>query len=204
MKSNVVLSFKRQTQAEQAAFTNDVINKMTKDAQFVSLTPQVEELKKRYDAFQIAASNAVNGGKLTTMEKDDKLADMLFQLTLVARLVDVLANENEAVILAAGFDVRKKATPVTELSTPTDVKATNVERSGAVKLTWKAVEGATIYGIERREKGTDVWRNGDYCASRSKIIEGLTINAQSEFMIRAISGTGIKSDWSQVVEVLVS
>ncbi len=204
MKSNASLSFKRLTQAESAAFTFDVINRMTTDAQFVSLAPQVEELKKRFDAYQLAASNAIYGGKLATMEKDAKLKELFYQLTLVARMVDVLANENETVIIAAGFDVRKKPTSITDVSVPSNVKATNENRTGVVKLTWDAVEGAHMYAIERRKKGDNVWQNGDYGSSRSKVIEGLTTKSEWEFIVRALTSKGVKSDWSQAVDVLVS
>ncbi len=204
MKSNALLSFKRLTQAELSSFTFDVIQRMSTDVQFASLAPQVEELKKRYEAFQLAASNAAYGGKLLVLEKNTKIQEVVSQLTVLARMVDVLADENEAVILAAGFEVRKKSGSITDVSVPTNVKAYNEERSGVVKLSWDSVAGAYMYAIERRQKGETAWQNGDYGAGRSKIIEGLVTKSEWEFMVRAMSSTGIKSDWSQVVNVLVS
>ena len=45
MKSSVVFTFKLLPQAEKAEFAANVITKMTADPQFVSLLPQVENLK---------------------------------------------------------------------------------------------------------------------------------------------------------------
>ena len=204
MKSSVVYSFKSLPQAELSEFAANVIAKMTQDPQFVGLKPQVDALKAAYDLYQVAASNAKDGGKIATLEKNDRLEVLVFELSTVARYVDVLANESELVVLAAGFNVRKKATPVTELATPTNVIAKNLEQNGVARLSWAAVEGSTIYAIERRTKGTESWRNGDYRGGISAQLEGLEINTTFEFRIMAIHSTGIKSNWSQPAEVLIS
>ena len=204
MKSSVVFTFKSLPQAQKAEFTANVIAKMTADARFVSLLPQVEILKTTYEAFQVAAIKANDGGKSATLDKNTKLEEMVYQLGTVARYVDVLANESEAVALAAGFVTRKKAESVTSLSTPTILDVVNAEKNGSATLSWEAVAGATIFAIERRVRGTEEWRNGDYRGGRSAILDGLESNVVIEFKIMAIHISGIKSNWSQSVEVLVS
>ena len=204
MKSSVVFTFKLLPQAEKAEFAANVITKMTADPQFVSLLPQVENLKTAYEAYQAAASKATDGGKSATLEKNAKLEEMVYQLSTVARYVDVLANEKEAIVLAAGFETRKKPTAVTSLTTPTNLEAINAEKNGSVNLSWAAVAGADMYAIERRVKGTEEWRNGDYRGGKSAILEGLETNVVIEFKVLAIHNSGIKSNWSQPVQVLVS
>ena len=204
MKSIIVLTFKSLPQAQVAEFAANVIEKMSNDAQFTSLMPQVGVLKSIYEAYQLAVSKANDGGKSATLEKNNKLDELKFQLSSVARSVDVLANERETVIWAAGYETRKKAVPVTSLSTPTNLVATNVELIGAANLSWGSVLGTTIYAVERRVKGTEIWFNGDYRSGCSAQIEDLDSNVIFEFRVIAIHGTGIKSNWSQSIEVLVS
>ncbi len=204
MKSSVVFTFKLFPQAEKAEFAANVITKMTNDPQFVSLLPQVENLKTAYEAYQVAASKASDGGKSATLEKNAKLEDMMYQLSTVARYVDVLANEREAIVLDAGFETRKKPTAVTSLTTPTQLEVANAEKDGSVFLSWAAVAGANMYAIEKRVKGTEEWRNGDYRGGRSATLEGLESNVVIEFKVLAIHNSGIKSNWSQPVQVLVS
>ena len=115
-----------------------------------------------------------------------------------------MANESEAVVLAAGFETRKKPTAVTSLTTPTQLEIANEEKNGSVYLSWSAVAGANMYAIEKRVKGTEEWRNGDYRGGKSAILEGLESNVVIEFKVMAIHNSGIKSNWSQPVQVLVS
>ena len=204
MKSIIVLNFKGFPQAQVAEFAANVIEKMSNDAQFANFMPQVGVLKTIYEAYQSAVSNANDGGKSTTLEKNNKLDELKYQLSSLARQVDVLANERESVAWAAGYETRKKAVPVTALSTPTKLEATNVELVGAANLSWGSVLGTTIYAIERRVKGTEIWFNGEYRSACSATIEDLDSNVMVEFRVIAINGTGIKSNWSQSVEVLVS
>ena len=204
MKSSVVYTFKSLPQAEKAEFTANVIAKMTANPQFVSLLPQVEVLKTAYEAFQVAAAKASDGGRSATLDKNAKLEDMIYQLATVARYVDVLANESEGIVLAAGFATRKKPVAVTSLNTPTILEAINAEKKGSASLTWEAVVGANMYAIQKRVKGTEEWVNGDYRGGKSAILDGLESNVIIEFMVRAIHNSGIKSNWSQPMEVLVS
>ena len=118
--------------------------------------------------------------------------------------MDVLANESEAIVLAAGFATRKKPVAVTSLTTPTQLQIANEEKDGSVYLSWAAVSGADMYAIEKRVKGSEEWRNGDYRGGRSAVLEGLESNVVIEFKVLAIHNSGIKSNWSQPVQVLVS
>jgi hypothetical protein len=102
------------------------------------------------------------------------------------------------------FNTRKKPESITELATPTNILAKNVEQKGVVRLSWEVVTGATLYAIEKWVKGTEEWRNGDYRGGQSALLQGLESNAVIEFKVMALHPKGIKSNWSQMVEVLVS
>ena len=204
MRGTIVLTFKSLPQAQLAEFAANVIDKMSNDIQFTNLMPQVGVLKTVYEGYQAAVLKSNDGGKSATLDKNNKLDELKYQLSSVARYVDVLANERESVVWAAGYETRKKAVTVTALSTPTKLTATNAELNGVANLSWGSVASATIYAIERRIKGTEIWFNGEYRGGCSAEIENLDSNVMVEFRVIAIHSTGIKSNWSQSVEVLVS
>ena len=201
----ISLSFKKYNQAEVAQFANNVINSMTKDAQFITLKPFVDDLNADYQAFTTAVTNAIYGGTLLIREKNRKMADLNAELETVANQVEALANGNEDVIEAAGYQVRIPNKPITELTAPIDVTVLNVsDKSGAVKLSWKPTPGAVTYGIERLYAGETAWQNGDYSTSSTTIITDLKPGSQITFHLRAIGTKGKKSGWSQEVTVWVS
>lgn len=177
---------------------------MLADEQFRSLKPSVDELKRILDAFTIAVSNAVNGGTILTKEKNRKMADLVNQLEKVAIQLDVLAENNEDMVLAAGFELRKPNKPVSELVAPTGLVVTQMERSGSVKLSWNSTPGAVTYGIERLIAGETTWQNGDYSTSKNAVISGLKPGTFMTFHLRAIGTKGMKSEWSQEVSVWVA
>ena len=201
----ISLDFKRYGQADLAQFANNIINSMTKDAQFITLKPFVDNLSTDYEAFTTAVSNAINGGTLLIREKNRKMDDLKAELVTVAIQVEALANENEDIIEAAGYQVRETPKPITVLTVPTDVSVLNISKvSGAVKLSWKPTLGAVNYGIERLYAGETNWQNGDYSTSSTTIITDLKPGSQITFHLRALGTKGKKSGWSQEVTVWVS
>ena len=201
----ISLSFKKYNQAEVAQFANNVINSMTKDAQFITLKPFVDNLSADYEAFATAVTNAIYGGTLLIREKNRKMADLNAELETVANQVEALANGNEDIIESAGYEVRIPNKPITVLTAPIDVTVLNVsDKSGAVKLSWKPTPGAVNYGIERLYAGETVWQNGDYSTASTIIITDLKPGSQITFHLRALGTKNKKSGWSQEVTVWVS
>ena len=201
----ISLSFKKYNQAEVAQFANNVINSMTKDAQFITLKPFVDNLSADYEAFATAVTNAIYGGTLLIREKNRKMADLNAELETVANQVEALANGNEDIIESAGYEVRIPNKPITVLTAPIDVTVLNVsDKSGAVKLSWKPTLGAVNYGIERLYAGETVWQNGDYSTASTIIITDLKPGSQITFHLRALGTKNKKSGWSQEVTVWVS
>jgi hypothetical protein len=200
--------FRRLSQAGLATFSSNVVNLMTTNPIFTSLTAEVTELNKRTEAYSVALTNNVNGGRLQTIEKDKCLKDVLDQLTITAFLVDVLANGDESVILAAGFSIRKAPTNYTYLAAPIILKAENEKAPGVAKIEIEKVAGATNYGIEKRiivdGQPAGAWTNGEYTSSAKTTIENLQSNTDYEFRLRAIGSKGLVSEWSAMVSVRVS
>ena len=204
MKNLVVLSYKKLTQKELGTFSNNIVLRTTNDPQFAALAKSVSTLKVLSVNYQTALSDALNGGRVFTLKKEEAQKLLIGQLDVVAREVDVLADGDEAVVLAAGFEVRKAPVALTAIAAPTGLTATNLDRTGEAYLSWNPVPGSTIFGIEKRKKGETVWQNGEYATASSITIKNLTADTRMEFRVITKATKGITSDWSSVVEVLVS
>ena len=204
MKKLIVLSFKQMNDADLAKFTTDVRTKMKADAQFAVLKPFVSDLDVCADAFDVAGTNATNGGSMFIKEKNRKFDGLTDQLTKTAVQVEIIADGDEDVALAAGFEVVKPAKPITELATPANLSVINVDRSGSVKLTWASVAGALTYAVERKESADGVWLNGDYSSAKSLILSNLKPGTNITFRVRALGRKGLVSEFSQEVSLWVA
>jgi hypothetical protein len=208
MKIIALKAFTRLTQDAIAVYANQVLVNMSADKQFSNLKTEVEGLKKCADAYGVALVNNINGGRIATLEKDNCKATLLEKLSDIAFLVDFQAKGDEAVILAAGFDVKKPAIAYTNLTPPNVLKIINESEKGVVTVQIEKVLGATVYGIEKRiisENQPDaVWTNGDYTSACKTHLKGLESGKIYQFKFRAIGNKGLVSDWSAMQELLVS
>jgi hypothetical protein len=204
MKKIVSLSFKKYGDADIAQFATNVVNRMTADPQFSSLMPHVQVLHVCDTAFDLAVSNALHGGTQLTKEKNRKGEELKNQLEVVAIYIEAMAKEDEDVVLAAGYEVKKAGESITEITEPTGLKVLNEDRTGYVKVKWEAVPGAINYGVERKIGDSTVWQNGDYSSAKSTVIVGLTPGTYVSFQVRAYARKGLVSGWSQEVGVWVS
>lgn len=204
MKSVIVLSYKKLPQADLAVFASNVVFKMTNAPLFVSLKNSVDELKIHAESFRVALAEMVNGGKLNTLNKNESLARLLSQMDVVAKQVDLLSEGSEAVVLAAGFEVRKTPVSISEIAPPTNLKATNIPQTGKVDLSWDPVPGSTNFLINQRKKGEAEWRTGESPTAASYTVTGIPADTRMEFKVMTKTTKAIASDWSAVVEVMVT
>lgn len=207
MKKILLNAFMKLGQDALAVYAFNVITLMTSDEQFASLSLDVAELKRCYDAYSEALKNNVNGGRMTTAEKNKWNKAVKMQLSSVAALVNNLAKGDEVIIMAAGYDVNKTPESYDSLDAPFVRKLINESTNGLVTVQVTKVLGATNYGIEKRikpETEETVWMNGEYSSALTFQICNLTGGKTWQFRFRGIGNKGLVSPWSSVVETMVS
>ena len=206
--AKISLSFKGYTESAKGTFASKVYQSMSTNALFVAFKPQVDELKVFLDALQIAAANAKNGGRDRIAEKNKCLDAVVAQLVILSNYVTILANGDEEVIWASGFDTQtvSSTTKSTMLLPPTNLVVGNVDQmSGVVRLSWSPVRDARLYGIRRMIGEDNVWQNGDYSSTpKETILSGFEPGTKVTFQIQALGITNVKSDFSSAVFVWVS
>jgi hypothetical protein len=204
MKKIVSLSFRKYGEADLAQFATNIVNRMKADAQFSTLMTYVDGLSVCDTAFDLAVSNALDGGSLLVKEKNRKMAELKDQLEVVAIQVEGLAKEDEDVVLAAGFKLKRASEPINDVSEPTGLKVVKGDKPGSIKVTWEAVPGAINYGIETRLAGETQWRNGDYSSARSTVLTGFDLGAHVYIQVRTYGRKGLVSGWSQEIDAWIS
>ncbi len=206
--AKISLSFKTYSESAKGAFASKVYQSMSTSPLFVAYKSEVDELKVFLDALQVAAANAKNGGRDRIAEKNKCLDAVTAQLVILSNCVTMVANGNEEIIWASGFDSQTVSsnTKSTMLLAPTNFKVGNVdELSGVVRLSWSPVKDARLYGIQRMIGDDGVWQNGDYSSTpKETVLSGFAPGTKVTFQIQALGITGVKSDFSSTAFVWVS
>jgi hypothetical protein len=200
----IVYSFKQLPQGELPTFTNNVIQRMSTDVRFKDLKPHVDMLKAKYDAYILALSAASDGGRTLIIEKNKRMEELINQLVAVTYFVNILANGDESIAVAAGFEVRRPSKPIEKLPKPEGLRVKNDEVSGAVRLACEKIPGAVNFAIEHLVKDAADWKNGKYTTRSEVILPDYQPGSFVEFRIRALGRNGIESEWSSPVGVWVS
>jgi hypothetical protein len=200
----IIYSFKHYAQSNIGVFANTIVQNMTNDAQFSSLKPQVDALKLTLEAFNVALANASKGGKDRIEEKNTCLIKLVTHLVQVALYVDLLAEGNEKVITASGYELRKPGKTTDKVSKPENLIVKNNEVSGAIDLSWETVNGAVNYAIEHQVKGEIEWRNGKYSTRKDITLNGYEAGKYVDFRIRTLGRNGLESEWTAAVGVWVA
>lgn len=108
MIPSIALPFKQMNVSQQIRFAKNIVQKMTADLRFRALLPTVFKLNTKVQEWQVAILNAQNGGKIKTIKKIEKgltVRDLIFSLALE---VEIMAEENEDLIVASGFENKRE------------------------------------------------------------------------------------------------
>lgn len=108
MIPSIALPFKQMNVPQQIRFAKKIVKKMNSDIRFQTLQPIILKLNIKIQEWQIAITNAKSGGKIKTIKKIEKgltVRDLIF---FIAAKVEILAEENEALIVASGFENKRE------------------------------------------------------------------------------------------------
>lgn len=202
MPSLISFSFNSLTSKNIGTFTNNVVQQMKADAQFMQLKPEVDSLSALYDAFWSTYNDALKGGSDRILLRDTRKEAMRAQLYKTALLAEVLADSNPAVITAAGFELRKTTrTAAPPVSTPTNLKGEKGDKNGSVALSWKGAAGSTSFDIQCLMPNQTEWKTIKHTTLQSITIYGFELGQKIEFRISANGRGEEDSDWTEPIAV---
>ena len=208
MAAQVSLAFKKLPDGELVSFSNTVFQRMTAEAQYITLKTYCDDLQPKTAAFTLAIANAILGGTDRKDAKKDCREILIKQLVIVARQIEILADDIDRVITDAGFEARKSTkpdkAPIKEIAVPKDVAVKNLDKSGAVRLSWEKVANALNYAIQHKKKEETAWKNGNYNSKGEFIFNDLEADTRYEFQVCSLGPDSLKSDWTMPVGIMVS
>ncbi|MFK8009719.1 MAG: hypothetical protein AB8H03_25420 [Saprospiraceae bacterium] len=108
MIPSIALPFKQMKVPQQIRFAKNIVKKMNSNIHFLTLQPAILKLNIKIQEWQIAITNAQNGGKIKTIKKIEKgltVRDLIFFL---AAKVEIMAEEDETLIIASGFENKRE------------------------------------------------------------------------------------------------
>jgi hypothetical protein len=114
--------------------------------------------------------------------------------------VQDLSAGDEEVIVSAGFDVKRKPTPVGILERPDNVKANPGPTRGSLEISWNVIQGAYMYEIEYIvNPETDKSQREHTSTTKHKaVIDGL-IRGQAYSIRVAAAGSDPERVWSDEI-----
>ena len=195
MATKVSLGFAELSDTELDNFAQGVINALTGNATYPTPPVTLADLKAAVDDFTAKMAAAQTGGVSATAAKNNSRDTLVGMLRKVATYIQLMCNEDPALLLTSGFQMQSTSRSSTPLEKP---QGLSVKNGGAGQLVARVdpVKNANMY--EGRAKPV----NGDWLPSvftgdsRRITFSGLSPGTNYTIEVRALGGSTGQSDWS--------
>ncbi|MGA9452628.1 MAG: fibronectin type III domain-containing protein [Verrucomicrobiia bacterium] len=199
MKSlKVALNFNRMNDGDLSKFTNNVITCMTGNASFSKPPVAPADLGKLLDALDKTVAAATDGGITLTAAKNAAREALLAALRKIAAYVQIVADQDEALLLTSGFSPVNMSRSQSKLDVPLVV---SVENEGTTKLTvhLKPVANARSYEVRAVNGAATPAASVISTQARRVVLGNLTPGTTYNIQARAVGGSEGYSEWSDPV-----
>ena len=195
MATKVSLSFAELSDTQLDNFAQGVIDALTGNATYPTPPVTLANLKAAVDDFTAKMAAAQTGGVSETAAKNNSRDILVGMLRKVATYVQLMCNDDPALLLTSGFQMQSTSRASTPLEKP---QGLSLKNGGAGQLVARVdpVKNANMY--EGRSKAV----NGDWLPSvftgdsRRITFSGLSPGTNYTIEVRALGGSTGQSDWS--------
>ena len=149
-KAKVIVDFStnRYSDLELKNKSDNIVICLTENQKFAPLEAKATQIKAQVDDFGSLLARMAQGNKQLTNDKNHSRTGLEELLGSTALQVQELSNGDENFIISAGFDVKRKPTPVGLLERPANVVANPGPRRGSLEISWDVVPNARLYELE--------------------------------------------------------
>ncbi|MEA3186749.1 MAG: hypothetical protein QOD99_579 [Chthoniobacter sp.] len=181
-----------------------VVQKMTGNTNFPSPTPALNVVETSFDAYTVAAADAVKGGVEATAIRNARRAELSSLLRQLANYVSATANGDLEILLSSGFPVQKPSrTPIGPLPAPDAPVVSQGPVSGSLSASSRPVRGASSYNWSIALESTpDVNVQTAQTTGARASFSGLTPGQVYLVSLNAVGSAGT-SDWSDYGSLMV-
>lgn len=198
--TQVVLKAQKLKDDNLMQYAAHIITEMTKAADiFPEPIPGLETIETALTAFRLSATEAAYRDIRAIKVRDEKRKELEYLLRELSKYVDTVANRNETIILASGFNLKSSATSYAG-SVP---KATRLQLepqqvgSSRIKIKINPWKGARMYRFEWRKKGKTEWAI-QFSTKSTCILEDLEMFQEYEFRA-SYMGVNPEPNYSDIV-----
>lgn len=125
-----------------------VRNQMKNNPLFPAPTPSMVDFEAAIDALYESVRTTYDGAsKLEFHYKQRNLETVAAMIKSLAAYVSVVAQGNEATVLAAGFEQRRSSSPINSLAQPKQPRAKSGHMPQTIDVSWTPVRGARMYKV---------------------------------------------------------
>lgn len=199
MKANIKLSLNELTFVKLLALINNVIAKMTGNANFTTPAVPLPEMRTLADAFEVAIEDATSGSRQSKLQRNAMMEEVRTMLRKQADYVRTVAVGNAVVLESSGFELCKRREPAGIPGMAKDLMALFTNRRGEVDLRWRSVYAAHGYQVWFTDKDPAIGGNWQAIGYTTRVRHRVT-NLESLkaywFCVSAIgaAGEGAQSD----------
>jgi hypothetical protein len=152
VKARVLTGFSKLNKDELATRAQAIVDGLKGNANYPAPVPSVADVENALKAYQDALTAFKReGGRAAKALRDEKAADMISLLNLLALYVQANCKEDVSVLLSSGFEARKENNNRLPMSKPENLKVTLGVNAGSVKVSVNRVDGAVSYVFEFRK-----------------------------------------------------
>lgn len=141
-----------------------------------------------------------NGGKLAFEAK--RLAELAVRNTITdfAGYVQGISGGDKALILSAGFETVKEATPTPAPTAPKDLIVRRTDELGVLKVRWTKVPASKLYYLEMLAEG-GAWERVVSTTRTSHVMTKLQTGVRYTFRVQAVTSAGISQMSEEVSNI---
>ena len=180
-----------------------VQTEMTGNANYANPPVDLTVFKTAIDLFNSLIAEALDGSKKVTAQKNKQRQVVIKDLRLLGRYVEVTSNGDPSIFQTSGFQAASTTKTTTQPLSETIRKIEHGANSGQIKVSIRAVRGATSYELRNAQAvsggAAPVWTSQTLPGVRTPVLlTGLAPATTYQFEARALLKTGY-TDWSDAV-----
>ena len=202
-KDRIVLDFVRFPVAQKVEFGRGVSTCMKSNTKFTTPDVSIADLDAKTDLLEAHSLASQSGGKEATALMHQTEDDWDNLMRKMAGYVDRIADGDSVVILSAGFNLAKKASPAVRPEFSVELG----DKSGSVTLRRQAVEGAKSYiwqhCIGEMPAVENAWTTAQVTSKATVELVGLTAMSKYWFRSAAVSPAGTSAFSTPVMQVVI-
>lgn len=205
--TNVKMGLAGLKPADLLAKAGKIVGEMDGNALFPNPTPSMADLTAEVDALREWINKAAFGDRRAIEQRKVHVEALIRMLRQLALYVGMVANGDPNIILAAGFEVRRRIEGAAPMGIPINLRAMRSDYAGKVLVQWGAVSRARSYLVEMcstdpSQAGASWTIVGSTTRSRSEV-SNLQAGQYYWFRVRAI-GASAESPYSDVALVMAA